>query len=666
VIGNVTFEYGELGTGYVYSTAFHWSMAQMTLGAIEVIATNTFERVANIGMLIIGLIFSSTLVSSLSATLIGYQMHNSEIEENMSLLRTYLRERCVDSVLALRVRQQCEHRIQQRAMILEEKVGVLNLLSPSLHAELRGNIFKTSFMSHPLFRLWGNYSVATLRELTSTVMDFKFHNPPDDVFVAGTGAAEAYYLVSGELNYTQYPESSVVKVRTKTVVPRGAWLCEAALWSEWIHVGSAEASNPSQLLVVEADKVICAAAKHRFILELTLQYGRQFHRCVVSGKPPHSVWPDDLHVPYTEWPDVVSKMDSTLRTTIGLDALSVMNPPPVLAGWASSKDELKQEVMDGRSTVLLNTEGDAERVVSVTALHIDGEHNEFLVQLAKWDGQPDSPIRAVVELPGSAQEMNEFPHEAAQRVLRTHFFVDPDLVHLSSSSREVFCKESPRYKVQTKYLKTTFRVRLNAALTIPSYSAFGSVGLERLESRRSSRKRVSNASELSLVGKRSSVGVALSNAARSAMMHSLSKAEKPTLSQILGDTYYERKVYAVRQDGKVTFYSWLQQREFQQLKEDSDKLICKWLSRLDMDPDILQNVENSASSGAHSPRHFDSDQLPLAIVLQDESSRSTGTIERTDPVDILLGVRRDFDGIGSCSDLRCLGDEDKLCAEVAL
>eukprot|EP00450_Noctiluca_scintillans_P025880 CAMPEP_0194535748 /NCGR_PEP_ID=MMETSP0253-20130528/74376_1 /TAXON_ID=2966 /ORGANISM="Noctiluca scintillans" /LENGTH=58 /DNA_ID=CAMNT_0039381563 /DNA_START=9 /DNA_END=182 /DNA_ORIENTATION=+ len=58
------------------------------------------------------------------------------------MLRTYLRERCVDSVLALRIKQQCEYRIQQRAMILEAKVFVLSLLSPSLQAELRENIFK--------------------------------------------------------------------------------------------------------------------------------------------------------------------------------------------------------------------------------------------------------------------------------------------------------------------------------------------------------------------------------------------------------------------------------------------------------------------------------------------------------------------------------------------
>lgn len=669
-IGNYTHEYGDLGSRYVYTTAFHWSMAQMTLGAIEVVATNTFERVFNISMLIIGLIFSSTLVSSLSATLIGYQMHNSEIEEKMRMLRTYLRERCVDSVLALRIKQQCEYRIQQRAMILEAKVFVLSLLSPSLQAELRENIFKASLTSHPLFRLWGNFSMATIRELTTSVMDFKFYNPPDDIFVAGTGTSEAYYLVNGQLDYTQHPETSVVKSKTKTHVFRDRWLCEAALWSEWIHVGTAEARDPCQLLVIEADKVIRAAAKHRFILELTLQYGRQYHKCVVSAKPPNAAWPDDLSVPFTDWPSIVCAMDSSIKTTIGLDAITSMNPPPVLTGgWAFSKEQLKQEVMDGRSTVLLNTEGDPERVVSVTTLHVVGEGGQFLAQLGKWDGHHGSPIRAVVELPGSAQQMNEFPHEAAQRILSRKFHADPALVQLISSHREVSYKESPLYKVQTKYIKTVFRVRLGGPLRIPGYRSLQSSGgnRESTESVRfSARKRNSKASEGALVGKRASMGVKFTNAARSTMDSIF--VEKMTLSDILGQDFRQREVFAMKQHGKVIFYMWVVQDEFELLQEEQcEKLISKWLYRLDMDPSILENVEDlhgneesSTSTCARSAVNLDVDHEPITSGLPREPSRSSETIEQTDPVHILFGEANHE--MATCSSLRSLGDEEQgLC-----
>ena len=65
-------------TTSLYLSAFHWSLAQITLGATELIAFNSCERVLSVLLMFFGLLFGSTLVSSLSATLIGMQMRASE------------------------------------------------------------------------------------------------------------------------------------------------------------------------------------------------------------------------------------------------------------------------------------------------------------------------------------------------------------------------------------------------------------------------------------------------------------------------------------------------------------------------------------------------------------------------------------------------------------
>ena len=55
--------YNDLSDIYLYLTSFHWAMAQITLGAIELVASNSAERVFNIFLLFGGLLFSSTFVS---------------------------------------------------------------------------------------------------------------------------------------------------------------------------------------------------------------------------------------------------------------------------------------------------------------------------------------------------------------------------------------------------------------------------------------------------------------------------------------------------------------------------------------------------------------------------------------------------------------------------
>ena len=85
--------------------------------------------------------------------------------------------------------------------------------------------------------------------------------------------------------------------------------------------------------------------------------------------------------------------------------------------------------MDGRSTVILNPSGQAERVVFVTALHIlEGDGQRFLAQIAKWDVHFGSAIRPIVELPGSAEQFKESPLDVAKRILRMKFQADDALV----------------------------------------------------------------------------------------------------------------------------------------------------------------------------------------------------------------------------------------------
>ena len=72
-VGDKDVVFQEQGLAYQYLTARHCFVATITMGAVDVTSVNSVECVYIIGALMLGLILSSTLVSMLSAAMLGLQ-----------------------------------------------------------------------------------------------------------------------------------------------------------------------------------------------------------------------------------------------------------------------------------------------------------------------------------------------------------------------------------------------------------------------------------------------------------------------------------------------------------------------------------------------------------------------------------------------------------------
>merc|ERR1712203_930543 len=89
----------------------------------------------------------------------------------------------------------------------------------------------------------------------------------------------------------------------------GTWISEAALWSNWIHVGSMTVQRTSRILTIKAEELIaivvdCNTTANGAFLNEVKAYGRRFHFRVISAVPPIVSWPTDLHVPDTGFADL--------------------------------------------------------------------------------------------------------------------------------------------------------------------------------------------------------------------------------------------------------------------------------------------------------------------------------------------------------------------------
>uniref|UniRef100_A0A7S1ALZ1 Cyclic nucleotide-binding domain-containing protein n=1 Tax=Noctiluca scintillans TaxID=2966 RepID=A0A7S1ALZ1_NOCSC len=438
--------YFDKGLIYQYIISFHWALGQVTLVGVEGIdATNTGERFYSITLLVLGLLFSSTLISGISAALIDFSMRTSENRNKMRLLRLYLHQNSLDSSLAIKVTTQAEKRLKATNVLRDSDVPALALLSTQLRTELRYSLMSPHTNTHPLFQLWADLSIQTARMIATEAASFVFHEQLDDVFTAGTGGDMAYHVVSGRMRYMQYPESAPVENVLRKDLADKAWVSEASLWAKWIHVGTLEAQTRCQLVAIHALDVVRVVRAHHLITDITYSYALHFHRSIVTAVEPN--WPSDLEVPFTDFGEIVVSMEPEMQVTIGLNSLQRGSLP------AAQKMMLGKEVETGQAIILRNAQGELERTVSLVAIRVARPDGCILIQLGKTDELFDR-VESGCIFPGSKQMPGECPVDAAHRVLASKVAV-PN-VQLTGAEREVVSKPSAKYAIMTKYFKTIF------------------------------------------------------------------------------------------------------------------------------------------------------------------------------------------------------------------
>merc|ERR1712008_328705 len=106
----------------------------------------------------------------------------------------------------------------------------------------------------------------------------------------------AFVVLHGKLRYDQSPTSCKVQNNIAVMVHEKSWLCEAALWSHWIHVGTLTAETECTLMVISAESLWQILQKYREIGVETSGYCVNFHSRIVAAGPPHALWPTDICV----------------------------------------------------------------------------------------------------------------------------------------------------------------------------------------------------------------------------------------------------------------------------------------------------------------------------------------------------------------------------------
>eukprot|EP00403_Amphidinium_massartii_P009047 CAMPEP_0178425842 /NCGR_PEP_ID=MMETSP0689_2-20121128/28928_1 /TAXON_ID=160604 /ORGANISM="Amphidinium massartii, Strain CS-259" /LENGTH=1108 /DNA_ID=CAMNT_0020047511 /DNA_START=62 /DNA_END=3385 /DNA_ORIENTATION=+ len=559
-------DYLSTDTGaHEYFSSFQWSVAQLTLGGMDIPSTNTWERGYTIVCLLFGLVFGSTLISALSASMVDFQMTQKDRNEKLSVARRYLRENLVGAGMSQRVQQQIIERLNERTRLMDSEVQGLTLLARSLRLELRYEIAKNHLEQHPLLFVFASLDLALAQQMSESALSIRFARNGDDVFVAAQEAAGCFYVRDGDLDYSQTPDSAPVEFPTEVAVRPSTWLAEAGLWCCWIHVGTLTAHTPSEIFAIDADELVKVADKNSSIRSMLIQYSSQYYRRVVSAQPPLADWPSDLKVPLTEFPSIVLAMPRETQLAIGMCALDFMQ----VKKQRKVTEKLRNEVMSGKSVAVVDGNGEVCRVVMVIVLRIEHPDGYVLAHVGKCS---DGKLSAQCQLPGGKQEKDEVVTEAVERLLEAKLEPLVGLVHLSGLELRTSEKPSKEHGVRTKYLRHVCVMRPLAGLE----------GLGWEVERESTLPNGQTSRLMNVMPPDSPLGDRASKAIVHTQSQKSMSSAVPSLtpSQLRLDS---RAVYSVPEKGKAetsNFYAWFRDSEIDFYSGNGEAHLQEWLVRV--------------------------------------------------------------------------------------
>jgi len=459
--------YRDAGLRYQYFTAYHWSITQMTPGSMQVVPMNTVERIVNILCLVFGLFFFSTIISTLSAKSMQWRLARQETTNNLTKLRRFLVQMKVRAPLGIRIERHIGEAMLWQKPLTTKDVHILQLLSMSLKIDLQIELSWRPMLVHPFFKLAAQVDVLVMKAMCCEATDWQVLAPYENLFLAGNAAKHAHFILTGELTYTQEPLTSKELAHSETSVPVETWLCEAALWTHWTHVGTIESHAACQVLILEPSAAIKALSKGTVLFPMVCEYVRIFHMRLCTSVPPKRPWPNDLRVIDTEFDELVLMMNPEIRTFASLLALYELKETKAKSPFTymqlSSKiiDELQDEVASGECVLVSTPTGEVHRLSVVCALHLTDQDGKVLAQLGKLRGKhrqlaasgQGCQVQAQCRLPGLKQAAGEGFEEALERLLRGRLPQFADLVEVSNHERKVEIKKSPHFGILTRYIR---------------------------------------------------------------------------------------------------------------------------------------------------------------------------------------------------------------------
>jgi len=476
--------YGDAEFWYQYLTAMHWAMSQMTPGSMQVVPVNTIERAFNVACLMSGVIFFGSLISTLSSKMLHYRMTRQDMHSKISVLHRFLSEKGVSPGLTLTIKRQIADRLKVEKPLAANDVHVLSVLSKKTRAQLQCEICKPYLSGNPFLQLSLSLDQTLLNRICSTkALDFCALAPGDILFEAASMANSMYAVSQGTLTYVRDPTTSFVTGRTEEIVEPLRWLCEPAMFVDWVHVGTVEAISVCEVLTIEVEQILESANMGHVTKRLACEYAKLYHKIVTNT--PQVILPElsDISIPNVSHIDIISRLPMDVRCALGRHCLTMMQDS---WAWVLKKNrllELAQEIENAQSTLFVDADEEIQRLVTVVSVQItQGGHGlqeeRTLVEIGKSDMR-SMTMTPILQLPGTKPNIGETPADTVRRLLKEELLPLNAAIQLGDFHTQLDHSISAKYSLKTTYQKHIQCANLMPNATLPKLQSVDSMRLVR-------------------------------------------------------------------------------------------------------------------------------------------------------------------------------------------
>jgi len=281
-----------------YMVSVHWTAAQLQ-GNTDLHPTfSAVERGFATLQVLVSVIVLSLFVSKLTSTLHSLALYRSRMHEVERQASAYLEDHGISTGTSLRVRKYIQWKERTDTRIhngLSEK-DLMGMLPVDLRREVLEQARAPLLRMNPVLIAIHTLCMPLYRALCADVFELAEYNPGESVFWYGQVCNYLYFTTNGIGHYVKY--GSVIRAfmqfgRTRRgreaaefvaryasnsaiEVARGACMCEAGLWINWVHVGDCTPMTHLSVVTVSVAKFADRVASYPQVQMQLAIHAREF------------------------------------------------------------------------------------------------------------------------------------------------------------------------------------------------------------------------------------------------------------------------------------------------------------------------------------------------------------------------------------------------------
>jgi len=229
----------------LYTMALHWSLTQLTPAAVDIVATNTAERVYSICVIIFAFLTFSSFVSTITNLMQTLRRMQSEREVQEQGLQRYFITNNISAQLGSRISMFVkENHFSQGLHRQRDDVKALEVLPSFLKNELREELFLHILRRMPFFNGLERIDGPVVQKLCHTALQRVLYISEESLFEFDATADRVFFLVNGCAAYKHKVDVLGLSsrahdgLRLTRSVQAPDWIGDPVLWLQWTHQGS--------------------------------------------------------------------------------------------------------------------------------------------------------------------------------------------------------------------------------------------------------------------------------------------------------------------------------------------------------------------------------------------------------------------------------------------